>query len=168
MADAFKREAYAEENVIRSMPFFAASVAAIVATIAFARALSPGGDFAGLPGWKWPAVQAILGLCVVGVLVVVFSLFQAVRQRRFWLPTTEEELHDYGKKLAYAFELEPDGDLQIANHLRNHLIGQFAKAAQENRRVLQRRLTWRSRSFAAMLITQGMAMVIVAVILAPI
>ncbi len=46
-ADAFKREVDQEENVARTLPFFATAIGTILATIGLLRPASPGAAMAG-------------------------------------------------------------------------------------------------------------------------
>ena len=107
--DAFRRELEVDENVARTLPFFAATLALAATLYGYALSRLPP------PAWTASAlalhVLLILGVaCLIGVL---WNLFQAVRMREYRIPPRETELAAWVGELRAFYERE-GGSQEVA------------------------------------------------------
>ncbi|WP_298720532.1 hypothetical protein [uncultured Ferrovibrio sp.] len=79
LADSYKKENDGEENVARSLPFFAASLALLAATLGAIRTEAPPLDITRESLVFW----ILIALIFVAIGFVLFHLYQAVRPRSF-------------------------------------------------------------------------------------
>ena len=91
VTDSYKRELDQEENVVRSLPFFATSLGILATALGLARTAI--GPFA-LSGIQL-AIYTTLALTAVSILLVLAFLVQAIRPRDFKNPMTEQDLISY-------------------------------------------------------------------------
>ncbi|NUB11282.1 hypothetical protein GAY28_00355 [Azospirillum brasilense] len=150
VTESFKRELDQEENVVRSLPFFATSIGALLAFVGFARGTLPAFSVA-----AWPLlVYGLLACLLVSLVALIFFLYQSVRQRTFTYPMQERELIDYATGLITYYrqvaeaapekaepgaEAEDDTDpvevieRAIVDDLRKAMLDQIAAAARASR-----------------------------------
>jgi hypothetical protein len=95
VAEGYKREIDQEENVARSLPFVAASLAVLVSILGFVRNDIPALSVEWFAIGIW-ALVAVLGILI---LIVIYYLFHCVRRRQFRYITKETELLEYSEKL---------------------------------------------------------------------
>jgi hypothetical protein len=133
VSDAFKREFDQDENVVRSLPFFAAALVLVVTTLGFV-----GRDLPELAitflSITAHLLLAAAGVCICGVLV---HLVNAVRPRSYQLPASETLLRDWTAELR-GFHAEQGHagealEAAVVADLRTRMIEEFAGAATHNR-----------------------------------
>ena len=149
LADAYRKEIDQEENIWRSLPFFAAALAFQMTALSLVLSRLPE---AGTGVWL-DAVGAIvlMSLCIMAVLGF---LALSITPERFTYVADEPAL------LAYALDLEQDerdareqemAPVEAVDALKRTLADQYAVAAHGNRRINQRRALYRSFAGLAML-----------------
>jgi len=162
--DAFKRELEVDENVARTLPFFAATLALVVTLYGYATTK--------LPPLEWRFLSVLLHLlllagaaCLAGV---VLSLFQAVRARVYRLPPKETELVAWaaGLKAFYAEQgMSPEAaDDKVAGDLRSRMIVEFAEGVEHNRAANVPKLKARAQGFTLLVAALGVAFLMIAII----
>jgi hypothetical protein len=189
VGDGFKREMDQEENVVRSLPFFATSIGVLVAFISLARpALPPASDDP-----MTIVAYVLLGGVVACLAGLLGFLFMAVRHRTYTYPMNEAALIKFtGELTAYYSSALPsvigvdaddaaddtvgnrvDPDLArdavekaVVADLRRELTNQLAAAAMTSRENNAKRLRARSRAFAALILALSLALALIVVILA--
>lgn len=167
VADAFKREFDQEENVVRSLPFFATSLGILASAVAFARpALCP-------PVLQPFSVAIYLSLVLLAlaIITVFWFLFQAVKPRKFQYPMGERDLLHYAEQLSnfYASDEQdatPENlETAIVDDLRDAVTTQMATAAEASRTINFARLGSRAKALVALILTILLAFVVLALIL---
>lgn len=166
VAEAFKREFDQEENVVRSLPFFATSLGILASAVAFARpALCE-------PVWQPFSVAIYASLAALGLtsLAIFWFLFIAVKPRQFRYLMAEHELIHYAEQLSnfYATDGEgPPADIEsaIIDDLREAVTTQLATAAEASRAVNFTRLGARAKALVALVSAILLAFIILALIL---
>ena len=162
--DAFKRELEVDENVARTLPFFAATLALVVTLYGFATTK--------LPPLEWRLLSLLLHLllltgaaCLAGV---VYNLFQAVRVRVYRLPPKETELVTWaeGLRTFYAEQgLTPEAsDEKVSGDLKSRLILEFAEGVEHNRAANIPKLKARAQGFTLLVAALGIAFLMIAII----
>ncbi|EWY36954.1 hypothetical protein N825_22850 [Skermanella stibiiresistens SB22] len=181
IADSFKREMDQEENVIRSLPFFATSIGVLVTFVGFARGLLPAFSRTSWPelGYGILVHGALAGL-LVSLLALLLFLYKAVRERQFEYPMSESEMLDYAASLtayyrALADEATASGggdddpveviERAVVDDLRATMMGQMAASAKLSRANNLARLKARARAFSALMTALGFALVLIVAIL---
>jgi hypothetical protein len=166
VVDAFKREFDQEENVIRSLPFFATSLGILATAIAFAG-----------PSLCPPALQpfsvaiyAFLALLVVTILIVFWHLLLAVKPKQFQYLMKEHDLIQYAEQLSIFYAADDEGaptdvEAAIVDDLRDAVTEQFATAAEASREINFARLGARSKALVALVVAILFAFVILGLIL---
>lgn len=142
LADAYRKEIDQEENVWRSLPFFAATLA-LQLTV-----LSPLSGLKTFPsaesGAWWDAVG---GFTIAGVATVTALVFlvASIWPARFRYIAPEPELLDYAEGLdADEQEAPENAPVDAEAALKRVLARQYAIATDHNRQINQRRALWRS------------------------
>jgi ferric-dicitrate binding protein FerR (iron transport regulator) len=143
LADAYRKEIEQEENVWRSLPFFAAPLALELA------ALFQVIDKVPEPG-TWSGWVSVALLAAAGVLMIVSLGFLAasIYPARFDYVAREPALLNYAKELIRD-EQTPENQSQedpfsAVATLKSELARQYALAADHNRQINKRRERWRS------------------------
>lgn len=148
--DAFKRELEVDENVARTLPFFAATLALAATLYSFII-----GDMVPL---AWTPLSlllhGLLSLAAALLVWVLWQLFSAVRQREYRIPPKETELIVWADELRTYFEeqgLKPTiVDTRTVEELRRKLIAEYAEAAEHNRTANKPKLGARAKGFTAL------------------
>src|SRR4051794_24492919 len=79
VTESFRREPDQEENVVRSLPFFATSIGVLITFVGFARGILPA--FAWSP---WPLlVYGLLAGLLASLIAMLLFLYQGIRERKF-------------------------------------------------------------------------------------
>jgi len=144
LADSYRKEIDQEENVWRSLPFFATTIALQSAALGqFISWLPPLGTVYSLFANGFLAVTGFLVLTALGLLAV------CIRHARFRYIAREPELFHYAEDLVAAERAaiaagnaNPPNALEI---LQKELSIQYAIGVDHNRQILQRRAfirTW--------------------------
>lgn len=140
LAEAYRKELDQEENVWRSLPFFAATLALqLAALFQIIERFPPPGT----PAWNFAAGSASLSgaSSLVALLFLAASIFPA----RFIYIAPEPELLDFASRLEHG---PPGGagtsPVDAVGALKTTLSRQYAVATNHNRQINQRRARWRS------------------------
>lgn len=158
--DGFRRELEVDENIVRSLPFFATSIGALLAFVSLARDSLPPVGASPLP----VATYSLLGLTIVALLGTLCFIAVSLRRRTQPLPMTEPDLVRYAEELTAYYaaaaddrtagagsEEVADRDRAVVAELRAIMIEQLAAAASAIRTQNLRRLAARSRAFSTLL-----------------
>lgn len=162
--EAFKRELEVDENVARTLPFFAATLALVVTLYGYATTK--------LPAFELGFLSLLLHLlllagaaCLAGV---VYSLFQAVRAREYRIPPKETEQIAWaeGLKAFYADQgMNPvAADDKVASDLRARMLVEFAEGVEHNRAANAPKLKARAQGFTLLVAALGIAFLMIAII----
>ncbi len=166
-ADGYLKEIDQEENVWRSLPFFAATLALQIAALAGVADRLPPLDG---PGRLW-----VLGPLLTaggGTFLALAGMAAAIYPVRFAYLSPEPELLDYVQRLDEAERANPPAAESAAadsprddaiTALKTELAKQYAAATHRNRRINQRRALFRSVSGLCMLLRVLSILVVVAV-----
>ena len=159
--DAYRKELDQEENVWRSLPFFAATLALQVAALSQVR------DWlAATSGWaSWAAVILLL-LAAGATLAALVFLALSILPTEFRYAAREPDLLRYAEAVRARAEADgatPGAASETANAaLRATLVEQYALAADHNRTINQRRASSRNRAGLATLCSVLLFMALVA------
>jgi hypothetical protein len=150
LVDTYRKEIDQEENVWRSLPFFAATISFQVAALSQALWRSPP---SGSPGAWWDAIVAL----VLGSFLMIFAiafLAASIAPAKFSYISDEPALPDYARGLdqdeqdALAHGAPPLDALSV---LKNTLADQYSVATHHNRQINQQRAFRRSVAGLAIL-----------------
>lgn len=161
--DSFKRELEVDENVARTLPFFAATLAlgATLYNFIIGRLPPFGLDILSL---VLHGLLAIAGGCLAAV---VWTLFQAVRQRQYRIPPKETELLTWSQELAEHFTgegLKPSTvETRVVEQLRDRLIYEYAASAEHNRDANKPKLQARALGFTLLVVMLGIAFLMIGI-----
>jgi hypothetical protein len=165
LAEAYRKEIDQEENIWRSLPFFAATLALQLAALLQIADRMPQ---TGTGGW-WDSIgcttiAALATLTALGFLAV--SVFPA--PFRYIAP--EPELLDYAARLDLGErQTIATGDQEPFDalaRLKQTLAQQYAVATHHNRQINQRRARWRSIAGVATLMSVLATLALVATVAA--
>lgn len=151
--DAYRKEIEQEENVWRSLPFFAAALALQLAAIAQLREW-----VAAATGYGMLAALVLLGSAGIATLAALFFVLQSIAPARFRYVTPEPELIGYAAAVRKKASAKPGTTPEAADALalaavRGLLVEQYALAAVHNRTINQLRATRRTRAGIATLVS---------------
>jgi hypothetical protein len=164
-AEGYRQQLADEENVPRSLPFFAASLAVLVAILGAIREWIPAPEWAGYPGAIW----GLLGAIALTLLTLIGFLGVAVRGRKFRYIMNEAKIAAYADQLLGYYEQNPnltEAERKIAalEDLRLMLTRQYGEAAMYNRALNSRRAGARATAFEALIIALLLAFMLIAII----
>ncbi len=159
--DAYRKEIDQEENVWRSLPFFAATLALQLAGLAQIR------DWvADARGWLFWVALALLLATAAATLAALIFLAQSIWPARFRYVTSEPTLQDYVEEVrATAIaggSSQDDATLTAVAAARTVMVQQYAVSASNNRVINQRRANRRTRAGLATLASVFAVLVLVA------
>lgn len=158
LADNYRKELDQEENVWRSLPFFAAALALQLAAIVNLVQYLPHSDDAVS---AWIAVPAAAtAISTVASLVFIAA---AIAPARFKYLAPEPDLVRYAAELDNETDLDPSNDAQ--KNFKEGLVAQYALATDWNRRINQRRAQRRSIAGLFVLASILSTLILVAVVL---
>jgi hypothetical protein len=165
VADAYKREADQEENVFRSMPFFATTFGVVATAIGLARpAIGPFDSTTA----SW-IVHMLLAAVFLATAAGLFFLTQAIKLRSFKLPMTESALIVWRDDLErfYRESAEPAAAVgaAIVTDLRDAMTTQIAEATEVTRRNNLRRIEARGRAVTSLVAAIALVFALFATIL---
>ena len=165
VADAYKRELDQEENVFRSMPFFATTFGVVATAIGLARPAI--GPLDGTPAAI--CIYLLLAATFLATAAGLAFLFQAVRARKFEMPMGDHDLIAWRKKLesfyAEAGESEEATNAAIMADLRDDMTRQLATATALARANNLSRNQARGRAAGALIIAIGLVFALFLIIL---
>lgn len=155
--ERYKRQLEQEENVSRTLPFFAAALAVLANIIGLLRP--------SIPSFSMSVFALAVHACLAGlgfsILYSIVALWFAVRRKEFYYPTQEDEVRAYvaGLREYYASlglsEAEIEG--KIIADLRGMMIDQYARSAMHNRRINDARVTARAAAATSLMYGLGFA-----------
>jgi len=159
--DAYRKEIDQEENVWRTLPFFAATLALQLAGLAQVR------DWVGsVQGGLFWLSLALLGAAALATFAALLFLAESIWPARFRYVTREPDLQDYLEKVRAAEVVggrtEADAALVAIRAARAVMVQQYALAAAHNRVLNQRRANRRTRAGLATLASVLAVLVLVA------
>lgn len=166
--DGYRQQIADEENVMRSLPFFATALAVIIAGLAAVKNLIPAFSMHHIfPIVVW-SVFVLLGLCLVTSMVF---LFVAVRRRRFEYVMNEVALHNYAAQLREFYDADRNltnaqREEAVLEDIRTEVYRQTREAANHNRHINFLRAAARAQALWFLLVAIFLALVLVAIILA--
>ncbi|NGM20980.1 hypothetical protein G3576_13230 [Roseomonas stagni] len=165
--DNYRKEIDQEENIWRSLPFFAASLALQLAAI-----VGLASNLPALTAALWWAVATLLGCVALSSLATIGFLAASIAPARFRYLAPEPDLRTYALSLAAAEAAQraatgqteagpppPDG-LTV---LKNEMARQYAVATHNNRLINQRRATRRAWAGLCMLASVLATLILVGV-----
>ena len=165
-ADAYRKEIDQEENVWRSLPFFAATLALQLT------ALAPIRDWVGgATGWGFGAAAALLAVAGFATLAALAFLAFSVWPADFRRVAPEPAFRAYAENVrAEAQAAAPEGssaqdvaETALAT-VKAALAEQYALAVDHNRLVNEGRAKWRTRAGLATLASVFAVLVLVALV----
>jgi hypothetical protein len=180
VTDGLKREIDQDENVVRSLPFFATSLGVLITFIGFARNTLPEFTLT-----LWPILTyGLMAAILASLAFLLWFLAQAVRVRTFNYPMSELDLIRYAVDLTrYYQEAEPtrgdgkanrDGsdadpvavvERAVIDDLRAAMTQQCADAAVTSRFNNSKRLKARARALTILMAALSFALSLIIVIL---
>jgi hypothetical protein len=164
-ADAYKREGDQEENVARTLPFFATALTLLATTLGLVRQAIPEFSFS---TFAVVSYVALLGITAT-VGAVLWFLLLAVHRREFEYVASEAGLKEYAAELHKFYEHTGATDDEITRavvaDLRQLMIEQYAKATGRNRAHNAARALARTRAITALISSLAFAFVLIGAIL---
>jgi hypothetical protein len=161
--DAYRREIDQEENVWRSLPFFAATLALQLAGLAQVRDWV--GGTTGLVFWL---TLALLTAAALATLAALLFLAQSIWPARFRYIASEPEFRSYldaVRAAAVQGGSSPDGAKATSvTAVKAVLVEHYAIGAAHNRSINQRRAVRRTRAGPATLASVFAVLVLVALV----
>ncbi len=169
--DGFKRQLEQEENIVRSLPFFATALTLLGAVA---------GSFGPSLGKPDPTcvssmvVWLLTAGTVILVMLVIIGLVRAVWPRRYLYPTAEVVFARYARqrqdefsRLATSAETDPVGSVlspeqveeAVLDDLRERVIREYSEAAAHNRTINLLRQRGRSLALTSLVLAIAMALV---------
>ncbi len=152
-ADSYRKEIDQEENVWRSLPFFAATLALQLTAVAQMRdwVLSATGPVS-------VAAAAILGFAAVATLLALVFLAASIWPAEFRYVTAEPEVMDYAERvrdeaLAHAGATPDQAAAAALAAVRASMMRQYAGAVANNRAINRRRAGRRTQAGVAILVS---------------
>lgn len=145
--DGLKRELDQEENVVRSLPFFATSMAALLALLGLTREPISKAE----PGWLLWLILGLVGLIGLALVGIIVLMFLATKKQ------SQDQVMPEGDLIAYAKLLEETyNDIEetknraeaVRASLRRDIAKQLAAYAQGLRKINVYRLGLRARMFS--------------------
>ena len=160
--DAYRREIDQEENVWRTLPFFAATLALQLAGLAQVRDWA-----AGIDGWLSWLTLALLGVAALATFAALLFLAESIWPAEFRYVTPEPDLRDYMERVRTEAAAGRTAEEAVGIALqaaRAVLVQQYALGAAHNRVINQRRANRRTRAGLATLASVLAVLVLVALV----
>jgi len=164
LKDAFERELEVDENVARTLPFFAATLALAVTLYGYAATKLPP------PTWSFISIflHALLMAGTLCLIPILWAMFQAVRVREYRIPPRETAQLEWGEELKahYAAQgLTPKTvDARVAAHLRSRMLVEYAESAEHNRSANLPKLKARALGLTMLVVMLSIAFSMIGII----
>ena len=160
LKDSFDRELDVDENVARTLPFFAAAFAFAGPMFTYIIVeLPPSGGVLGV------VLRIMLAAAAVSACIVLGNLFRAVRRRDYKIPPSEPELVEYANDLKEAYGqtgLTPKFvQVRTKEKLRELMVRHYADDTAHNRRVNAPKLKARAEGFTWLVIMLSIAFLMI-------
>ena len=161
--DAYRREIDQEENVWRTLPFFAATLALQLAGLAQVR------DWVtGVGGVLFWITLVLLGITALATFAALLFLAESIWPAKFRYVTSEPDLQDYMEKVrvgaAAGSTTAIEASAASVLAARAVMVEQYAVGAAHNRAINQRRANRRTRAGLATLASVLAVLVLVALV----
>lgn len=164
LKDGFERELEVDENVARTLPFFAASLAVAATLYGYIAAQMP--PLA--PTFLSVVLHLLLAAAGVCMATILWCLFQAVRAREYRIPPKETLQIAWVKDLKTHFRgqgLTPATvDRSVLERLRSQMTAEYAASAEHNRTANTAKLRARGSGFVLLVAMLGIAFLMIAII----
>jgi hypothetical protein len=162
--EAFRRELDVDENVARTLPFFAATLALEATLYGYILTRLPHPELTLLSLW----LHGLLFVAAASAAGVLWTLFQAVRVREYRIPPKEIEQLAWAGQLKSYYEdqgLTPKTvEGRVAEQLRDRMILEFAEAVEHNRKANAPKLRARALGFTLLTAMLFIAFLMIATI----
>lgn len=164
VTEGLKRELDQEENVVRSLPFFATSIAALLALMSFVKP-----SLSSHPINGFSIVAYVLCIVLAGLLAfLVFLMYHATKKRRQYHPMNEPQLIDYASDLvsyyrSNAGNLGSINEDDVIRDIQRSYTAQLAIYAQALREINLARGNMRAKMFSTLVIAVVVALTLVGV-----
>jgi hypothetical protein len=162
--DAYKRELDADENVARTLPFFAASLALGATLFSYVLPRMPTLTF----GLYSVLMHSLLVAAGTLLVLILWWLLQAVRVREYRLPPRETDQLEWAAALVGHFEstgLKADAvDKQVEEVVRAAMLREYAAAAVHNRNANKPKLQARALGFTYLVALLAVAFLMIGII----
>ena len=167
--DAYRQEIAAEEDVHRTLPFFATALGLIVATLNYVASQLPpmekvrmvcrmaGQEWLGPTLCTWPVALCVVALVTAAVLgvCVLWLLALATKRRNYKRVGPESSQMERARALQQYHSMQGLSgealDQAVQLDLRDQIISSFAAALPENRKITLQRYELRARAVAYLL-----------------
>ena len=161
--EAYRKEIDQEENVWRSLPFFAATLALQLAGLAQIRDWVGGAE-----GWLFWLSLSLLAAAALATFAALVFLAQSIWPARFRYVTSELELQSYLEAVRTtastgSLSVE-EATLTAVTAARTVMVQQYAIGASSNRLINQRRANRRTRAGLATLASVLAVLVLVGLV----
>lgn len=161
LKDSFERELEVDENVARTVPFFAAAFAFAGPMFTYIITNMPSDGVLGI------ILRIMLAAAAVSACIVLANLFRAVRRRDYKIPPSEPKLVEYAKDLKAAYEqtgLTPKFvQLRTKEKLRELMAAHYANDTAHNRAVNAPKLKARAEGFTWLVIMLSIAFLMIGI-----
>ena len=160
-AEGYRQQLADEENVPRSLPFFATSLAVLVAILGAIKDWIPKLDGSVLHSVIW-GLLALLAFCLA---LIIYFLREAVRRRDYKYIMDELALAKYVSALRDYYADAPDRDLAeaaILADVESELGRQYRAAAVNNRTINFDRARARASAFEVLIFALLLAFAVIA------
>ena len=140
----FFREEDEDENLIRSLPFFATALAVVIASLSLSLPRLPGYN-----GWLGAAALVLAACALLAALGAVACLTLAFWPRKHLSPASESDIVRFADAVrAYNAETSPGATGQalegaLTNDIRGFLLPQLVEATEANRARNRKAKAWR-------------------------
>ncbi|WP_298333595.1 hypothetical protein [Asticcacaulis sp.] len=145
--DGLKRELDQEENVVRSLPFFATSMAALLALLGLTREPISKAE----PGLLLWVILGLVGLIGVALVAIIILMFLATKRQSQDLLMPEKDLIAHARRLEETYNDIAEDKRRaeaVRASVRRDITEQLAAYAQELRGINVYRLALRARMFS--------------------
>jgi hypothetical protein len=164
VAESYKREIDQEENVARSLPFVAATLAILTTMMIFLRNY--------IPEYSLDIYQFVVWLMLVTfgalITITIYFLHDAIRHRSFQYVAPADQLYAYATQLRLYYgtlgKTPEEIERSIIEDARILMIEQYAIGATYNQRINIDRSRARARAFSSLLLALALAYGIVVTI----
>ena len=165
-AGGYKQQITDEENVPRSLPFFATASAVLVAIIAASKESIPAISWTAYSVSIWTLIFLLAGCSLSSMLF----LLQALWPRGFKYVMGEPVLHNYIEELRQFYALngtltEDEQAAAILEDVRAELSNQYRQSAADNRAINFGRASKRATAFCLLVFALILAFAMIATIL---
>lgn len=162
--DGFERELDVDENVARTLPFFAASLAVAATLYGYIAARLPPLSLSPFS----VVLHILLAVAAICAVRILWHLFQAVRAREYLLLSKETEQIEWADALRTHFSAQSltaaTIDKKVTDQLRQRMASEYAKSAEHNREANRAKLQARAAGFTLLVAILAIAFIMIGII----